>query len=59
MHNDFANIADEYHRCAGDGKNSKYLIKKSSSKPIPLLTQPGQEHKLDYASPRKNHSDKN
>ena len=55
MNKDIVNLAEECRSCTRYGKNIKYLIPKNSSKPLPLLTQPGQEVQLDYAGPIENH----
>ena len=47
MNKDIVNLAEECRSCTRYGKNIKYLIPKNSSKPLPLLTQPGQEVQLD------------
>ena len=47
-------LAEECRSCTRYGKNVKYLISKNTSKPLPLLTQPGQEVQLDYAGPIEN-----
>ena len=41
MNKDIVNLAEECRSCTRYGKNVKYLISKKSSKPLPLLTQPG------------------
>ena len=51
MHKDIVNMAEECRSCTHYGKNVKYFIPKNASKPLPLLTQPGQELQLDYAGP--------
>ena len=51
MHKDIVNMADECRSCTRYGKNAKYVIPKNASKPLPLLSQPGQELQLDYAGP--------
>ena len=51
MHKDIVNIAEECRSCTRYGKNVKYIIPKNVSKPLPLLTQPGQELQLDYVGP--------
>ena len=58
MHNDIVNLAEECRSCTGYGKNAKYIIPKNSTKPLPLLTQPGQELQLDYAGPLEDHKGK-
>ena len=58
MNKDIVNLAEECRSCTRYGKNIKYLIPKNSSKPLPLLTQPGQEVQLDYAGPIENHKGK-
>ena len=55
MHKYIVNLAEECLSCTRYGKNVKYPIPKNASKPLPLLTQPGQEVQLDYAGPLKNH----
>ena len=54
MNKDIVNLAEECRSCTRYGKNVKYLISKNTSKPLPLLTQPGQEVQLDYAGPIEN-----
>ena len=49
MNKDIVNLAEECRSCTRYGKNVKYLISKNASKPLALLTQPGQEVQLDYA----------
>ena len=56
---DIMNLAEERRSYTRYGKNIKYLIPKNSAKPLPLLTQPGQEVQLDYAGPIENHKVKN
>ena len=51
MHKDIVNLAEECRSCTRYGKNAKYIIPKNATKPLPLLTQPGQEIQLDYAGP--------
>ena len=51
MHKDIVNMAEECRSCTRYGKNAKYVIPKNASKPLPLLSQPGQELQLDYAGP--------
>ena len=51
MHKDIVNMAEECRSCTRYGKNAKYVIPKNTSKPLPLLSQPGQELQLDYAGP--------
>ena len=58
MHKDIVNLAEECRSCHRYGKNEKYLIPKNASKPLPLLTQPGQEVQLDYAGPLENTEEK-
>ena len=58
MHKYIMNLAEECRSCTRYGKNVKYLIPKNASKPLPLLTQPGQEVQLDYAGPLENHRGK-
>ena len=45
------NMAEECRSCTRYDKNDKYVIPKNASKPIPLLSQLGQELQLDYAGP--------
>ena len=59
MHKDIVNLAEECRSCTRYGKNLKYLTPKNASKPLPTLTQPGQDVHLDYAGPLKNHRGKN
>ena len=47
MHKDKVNLAEECRSCTRYGKNVKYPIPKKASKPLQLLTQPGQEVQLD------------
>ena len=58
MHKDLKNLAEECRSCTRYGKNVKHLIPKNASKPLPLLTRPGQEVQLDYAGPIENHRGK-
>ena len=58
MNKDIVNLAEECRNCTRYGKNLKYLIPKNSPKPLPLLTQPGQEVQLDYAGLIENHKGK-
>ena len=58
MNKDIVNLAEECRSCTRYGKNVKYLISKNTSKPLPLLTQPGQEVQLDYAGPIENQKGK-
>ena len=58
MNKDIVNLAEECRSCTRYGKNVKYLISKNSSKPLPLLTQPGQEVQQDYAGPIENQKGK-
>ena len=51
MHNDIVKLAEEGRNCTRYGRKVKYIIPKNESKPLPLLTQPGQELQLDYAGP--------
>ena len=44
-------MAEECRICTRCGKNAKYIIPKNASKPLPLLTQRGQELQLDYTGP--------
>ena len=46
MNKDKVNLAEECRSCTRYGKNIKYRIPKNSSKPLPILTQPGQEVQL-------------
>ena len=50
MHRDIVNMAEECRSCTRYGENAKYIIPKNSAKPLPMLTQPGQELQLDYAA---------
>ena len=58
MHKDIVNLAEESRSCTRYGENAKYIIPKISSKPLPLLMQPGQELQLDYARPLEDHKGK-
>ena len=58
MNKYIVNLAEECRSCTRYGKNVKYLISKNASKPLPLLTQPGQEVQLDYAGPIENQKGK-
>ena len=58
MNKDIVNLAEECRSCTRYGKNVKYLISKNASKPLPPLTQPGQEVQLDYAGPIENQKGK-
>ena len=58
VHKDIVNLTEECRSCTRYGKNVKYLIPIKASKPLPLLTQPGQEVQLDYAGPLENHRGK-
>ena len=58
MPKDMVNMAEECRSCTRYGKNVKYIIPKNSAKPLPLLTQPGQELQLDYAGPLEDHKGK-
>ena len=58
MNKDIVNLAEECRSCTRYGKIVKYLISKNASKPLPLLTQPGQEVQLDYAGPIENQKGK-
>ena len=58
MHKDIVNLAEECRSCARYGKNAKYIIPKNATKPLPLLTQPGQEVQLDYAGPLEDYKGK-
>ena len=49
---------EEYRSCTRYGKNAIYIIPKNTSKPLPLLTQPGQELQLDYAGLLEDHKGK-
>ena len=51
MPKSIVNLAGECRSCTRYGKNVKHIIPKNESKPLPLLTQPGQELQLDYAGP--------
>ena len=51
-------MAEECRSCTRYGKNVKYIIPKISAKPLPLLTQPGQELQSDYAGPLEDHKGK-
>ena len=51
LHKDLVNMAEDCRSCARYGKNAKYVIPKNASKPLPLLSQPGEELQLDYAGP--------
>ena len=51
MHKDIVNMAEECRSCTRYGKNVICIIPKNASKPLPLLTQPGQELQIDYAGP--------
>ena len=58
MHKDIVNLAEECRSCTRYGKNAKYIIPKNATKPLPLLTQPGQEVQLDYAGPLEDYKGK-
>ena len=58
MHKDVVKMAEECRSCTRYGKKVKYIIPKYSAKPLPLLTQPGQELQLDYAGPLEDHKGK-
>ena len=58
MHKDIVNLAEECRSCTRYGKNAKYIIRKNATKPLPLLTQPGQELQLHYAGPLGDHKGK-
>ena len=58
MHKDIVNLAEEGRSCTRYGKNAKYIIPKNATKPLPLLTQPGQEVQLDYAGPLEDYKGK-
>ena len=58
MHKDIVNMTEECRSCTRYGKNTKYIIPKNSAKPLPLLTQPGQELQSDYAGPLEDHKGK-
>ena len=58
MHKDIVNLAEECRSCTRYGNNAKYIIPKNASKPLPLLTQPGQEVHLDYAGPLEDYKGK-
>ena len=51
MHKDIVNMAEDCQSCTRYGKNAKYVIPKNASKPLPVLSQPGEELQLDYAGP--------
>ena len=53
IHKDIVNLAKECRQCTRYGKNTKYIIPKNSSQPLPLLSQPEQEVQSDYAGPLK------
>ena len=55
MHKDIVNMAEECRSCTRYGKNAKCIIPENSAKPLPLLTQAGQELQLDYAGPLEDH----
>ena len=55
MNKDIVNLGEECRSCTRYCKNVKYRIPKNASKPLPLLTQPGQTSQLDYAGPLENH----
>ena len=59
MHQDIISLAEKCRKCARYGKNAIYVIPKTSAKPRPLLTQPGQEIQLDFAGPLEVHKEKN
>ena len=59
MQKDIVNLAEECRSCTRYGKNAKYIIPKNATKPLPLLTQPGQEVQLDYAGPLEDYKGKN
>ena len=59
MHKDIVNLAEECRSCTRYGKNAKYINPKNATKPLPLLTQPGQEVQLDYAGPLEDYKGKN
>ena len=56
---DIVNLVEECRSCTRYGTNAKYIIPKNVTKPLPLLTQPGQELQFDYAGPLENHRGKN
>ena len=58
MQKDIVNLAEECRSCTHYGKKAKYIVPKNASKPLPLLTQPGQEMQLDYAGPLEDHKGK-
>ena len=58
MHKDIVNLAEECRSCTRYGKNAKYIIPKNAIKPLPLLTQPGQEVQFDYAGPLEDYKGK-
>ena len=51
MHNDIVNMAEDCRSCTRYGKNANNIIPKNATKPLPLLSQPGEEVQLDYAGP--------
>ena len=59
MPKSIVNLAEECRSCTRYGKNVKYIEPKNDSKPLPLLTQPGQELQLDYAGPLDDKKGKN
>ena len=59
MHKNIVKTAEECRSCTRYGKNVRHLIPKNASRPVPLLTQPGQEVQLDYAGQLENHRGKN
>ena len=58
MHKDIVNLAEKCRNCTRYGKNAKYVIPKHATKPLPLLTQPGQELQLDNARSLEDHKGK-
>ena len=58
MNKDIVNLAEECRSCTRYGTNVKYRIPKNTSKPLQLLTQPGQEVQLEYAGPIENQKGK-
>ena len=58
IHKDIVNLAEECRSCTRYGKNAKNILPKNSAKPLPLLTQSGQELQLDYAGPLEDHKGK-
>ena len=58
MHKDIVNLAEECRSCTRYRKNAKYIIPKNATKPLSVLTQPGQEVQLDYAGPFEDYEGK-